>query len=261
MTDYNEMKATKVSRSDKLKSMAELASETVSSKSGTKSSSTKKSMGTKTSSTKKSTGTKSSSASKTATKSTSSRNSKSSTSASSKTSTSKTSASSRSKSTKSTSSASSNATNKVTKIVKKTAKKEVKKTFSLLGFGWILAVSLLIVGLVGGFFTTKYVCRNDVYRMVAYENGEDDIVIGENEDIKIYTEMGVRCVAFGKDYSSQYTVKYYFRDDLTEDEVLVDKVDETKEGIYYAVYSVPALKYNKTVKLIRNIIVTKGEPN
>ena len=48
--------------------------------------------------------------------------------------------------------------------------------------------------------------------------------------------------------------------DETQDEVKVDKVDETKEGIYYAVYTSPAKKYS-TVKLIRNIFVLKGEDN
>ncbi|MBQ8425101.1 MAG: hypothetical protein IJX17_03655 [Clostridia bacterium] len=153
--------------------------------------------------------------------------------------------------------------NKTTRVIKKStqrkAKREIKKVFSMMGLGWIIVVLCLVVGLVGGFFTTKYICRFDTYEMVAYENGEHDIIIGENEDVKIYQELGVKCIAFGKDCSSKYTVEYFYRNDLTKDEVKVDKVDPATEGIYYAVYTAPSVKYKKTVKLIRNIIVTKGE--
>ena len=65
-------------------------------------------------------------------------------------------------------------------------------------------------------------------------------------------------VSFGKDISSECTVTYYYREDLSHDQVQVDKVDETKGGMYYAVYSAPASRY-KTVTLIRNIYVTGVE--
>ena len=124
-----------------------------------------------------------------------------------------------------------------------------------MGLGWIVVGLCLVVGLVGGFFTTKYICRFDTYEMVAYENGEYDIIIGEDEDVKKYNELGIRCKSFGKDIVD-YSIEYYYRNDLTEDEVKVNEVDPLKEGIYYAVYKVNNFKY-KSVKLIRNIIVTK----
>jgi len=152
----------------------------------------------------------------------------------------------------------SSGSSKTTRVVKKKAKREIKKAFSKLGLAWIIVGACLLIGLLGGFFGTKIICKNDVYQMVAYESGLYDITIGQNEDIKTYTELGVKCIAFGKEYTKDYTVEYYWRDDLTKDEVKVDSVDPKKEGIYYAVYSVPTFKY-KTVKLIRNIIVIGGD--
>ena len=111
---------------------------------------------------------------------------------------------------------------------------------------------------------------NDVYAMVEFKDGEKtsaDIYLKqgeiENEEFTYssYTELGVKCIAFGKDYSDSYTVTYYYRNDLTQDEEKlngIEDIDPSKEGIYYAVYSVPVLKY-KTVTLIRNIIVLRGE--
>lgn len=126
------------------------------------------------------------------------------------------------------------------------------------GLAFVLIVLFLGIGIIGGFFATKFICANDVYEMNSYANGEVDLIIGENESIIEYTELGVKCIAFGKDYSNDYQVTYYFRNKLTEDEIEVSKVGEKGEGIYYAVYSSPAVKY-KTVTLIRNIIVLRGE--
>ena len=120
----------------------------------------------------------------------------------------------------------------------------------------ILALIFLAIGVIGGFFTTKFLCKNDVYEMVAYSNGEVDITIGE--DVLSYTELGIKCVAFGKDCSNNYKVDYYYRNSMTEDEILVSEVGEKGAGLYYAVYTAPTLKY-KTVKLIRNITLLRGE--
>lgn len=123
---------------------------------------------------------------------------------------------------------------------------------------WFVVILFLIVGAVGGFFAHKYAFAGDTYYMVTYANGQTDITIGADEDYKTYTELGVKCISFGKDCSSECTVKYYYRTDLTEKQVEVEKVDETKAGIYYAVYSNTSKKY-KSVTLIRNIIVLGEE--
>ena len=144
--------------------------------------------------------------------------------------------------------------NKTKKIQNEQPQKKKSKSALTL----FLIIFFLAIGILGGFFTTKYVCRNDVYEMVAYSNGECDLTIGETEPITSYSELGVKCVAFGKDCSGDYKVTYYFRNKLTEDEVEVSYVGEKGEGIYYAVYTAPSKKYS-TVKLIRNIIVLRGE--
>lgn len=138
--------------------------------------------------------------------------------------------------------------------------KKAKKPRRKRDFAIIFVVIFFIIGALGGFFGCKYLTRNDVYEMVKYENGEVDVVIEKDGEVTDYVERGVKCIAFGKDYSKNYTVKYYYRDDLTNDEKLVESVDENTPGIYYAVYEVPTAKY-KIVKLIRNIIVLREEDN
>ena len=94
--------------------------------------------------------------------------------------------------------------------------------------------------------------------MNTYANGEIDITIGEDGDALTYTELGAKCVAFGKDVSNEIVVKYYYREDITKDQVQVAFVDETKAGMYYAVYTSKASRYKNTT-LIRNIYVTEVE--
>ena len=136
----------------------------------------------------------------------------------------------------------------------KKATKSMKKS----AVAWVVVLLFLIVGAVGGFFAHKLAFKNDVYQMVTYANGQADVYIGADEDIQTYTELGVKCISFGKDVSNECTVKYYYRTDMTEDQVEVAEVDETKPGIYYAVYSNTSKKY-KSVTLIRNIIVLGEE--
>lgn len=158
---------------------------------------------------------------------------------------------------------------KATKVEKnanpsvKLSKKDInstKKSVKKLGVSWIVVVVAIVIGLLGGYFITSAITKNDTYEMVTYANGSADVYIGPEEDFQTYEELGVRCVAFGKDYSSKCTVTYFYRADLTEDAVQVESVDITKEGIYYAVYKTPSAKYS-TVKLIRNIFVLKEEDN
>ena len=121
-----------------------------------------------------------------------------------------------------------------------------------------MVVVAIVVGLLGGYFITSAITKNDTYEMVTYANGSADIYIGPEEDYQTYEELGVKCIAFGKDVSSKYSVTYYYRADMTEDAVEVDGVDLNQPGVYYAVYKAPSAKYT-TVKLIRNIFVLKEE--
>ena len=138
------------------------------------------------------------------------------------------------------------------------SKRNARKATSAMrksSISWIAVLVVLIIGFAGGFFANKFSFSNDTYAMT----GSDTIYIGSQEDVTEYTEQGVTCIAFGKDYSKDCTVKYYYRADITQTEVEVQEIDETKAGIYYAVYHSPAKKY-ESVKLIRNIIVL-GEEN
>ena len=139
-------------------------------------------------------------------------------------------------------------------------KAKLKRSVKKLSLTWIIVLIFLALGVVGGFFAHKYAFPNDTYQMVAYSNGSIDITIGAEEEHKTYTELGVKCITFGKDISSECTVKYYFRTDLSQEQVEVSKVDETVPGMYYAVYTTTSSKY-KTVTLIRNIMVLGEEDN
>jgi hypothetical protein len=142
-------------------------------------------------------------------------------------------------------------------ISRKTGSK-AKRTVSKLKISSIVILFFLVVGLVGGYFGSKYAFASDTYQMLTYENGEADVYIGKDETYTSYTELGVKCVAFGKDISSDCTVTYLFRNDLSTDAVEVEGVDENTPGIYYAVYKCNNAKYH-SVQLIRNIIVLKEE--
>ncbi len=142
------------------------------------------------------------------------------------------------------------------KDLERAAKKSMKN------LGAVLAVALifLIVGVLSGFFGFKYLFSKDYFSMTAYENGTIDISIGPNEDAKSYTELGAKCVSFGKDQSDKIVITYYYREDLTQEKQQVDEVDVTKPGMYYAVYTTSASRY-KTITLIRNIYVSGVEDN
>lgn len=157
---------------------------------------------------------------------------------------------------------------KATKVQKKeydkdfelsrSSQRKIKKTFKKSALMWIIVGLVLVVSAVGSFFACKYVFADDAYEMVTYANGEVDVYIGVDEEIKTYEELGVKCISFGKDFSDKFSVKYYYRNDLTQKEVEVSEIDENTPGIYYAVYESPAKKYS-SVRLIRNIIVAGVE--
>ena len=133
-----------------------------------------------------------------------------------------------------------------------------KKGLSKAGLAWLIVVLALIIGAVGGFFAVKYAFKDDTFAMRTYQNGSIDITIGAEGDAETYTELGARCISFGKYESKNVKVTYYYRADASEEKEKVDKVDETKPGMYYAVYTTKAARY-KTVKLIRNIYVLGAE--
>lgn len=138
------------------------------------------------------------------------------------------------------------------KLNKKKIKRSLKKPIIL------CAVIFFVIGIVGGFFAINYLTKNDCFVMTKYSNGETDISIGAGEEYSSYQEIGVKCIAFNKDISSSVKIEYFYREDITKDYTQVSGVDCEKSGIYYVTYTVDNIKY-KTVKLIRNVIVTREE--
>ena len=131
-----------------------------------------------------------------------------------------------------------------------------KKGFKKMNF--LLAVVFLAVGVLTGFFGLKYAFRNDTFELNAGIMKNEIMFIGAEESYQKYEELGVNCISFGKDYSKDVIIKYYYRSDLTEEATEVTKVDEAKPGMYYAVYTTNAPRY-KSVTLIRNIVVLGEE--
>lgn len=142
--------------------------------------------------------------------------------------------------------------------VSRSDSKKVKRTFKTLKLNWFFVVAFLIIGVFGGFFAMKFAFHKDTFSMNAYSNGEIDITIGTEGDYTTYSELGVTCISFGKDYSKDCKITYYYRTDLTQKEEKVDSIDTSKEGIYYVVYETEVSKY-KTITLIRNVIVLGEE--
>ena len=136
------------------------------------------------------------------------------------------------------------------------AERLAKKSFKKMNI--LLAVVFLAVGVLAGFFGLKLAFSKDTFKLNAGEMKNEIMYIGAEEAYQEYKELGVTCISFGKDYSKEYTVKYYYRADLTEEAVEVQEVDETKPGMYYAVYTTKAPRY-KSVTLIRNIAVLGEE--
>lgn len=140
--------------------------------------------------------------------------------------------------------------------ISRNEKKKIKKVSKKIN--WIIAIIFLIIGFAGSFCTVKFAFAKDTFEMIAGTDNQIDMYIGAGEFYQEYQEFGVKVISFGTDYSDSYKVEYFYRYELTDEKQKVDKVDETKPGIYYAVYTTDALRY-KSVTLIRNIIVIGGE--
>ena len=131
-------------------------------------------------------------------------------------------------------------TNKPSKRTSKKVNKELKK----LSVGAILvAVMLLVVGAVGGFFGLKVVMKNDCFVL----NGQDEITLTLGEK---YTDEGAKVIAFGKDDANKVTIET----NLTKNEDGTYSADEV--GTYYMVYKVDNIKYGKLFKVQKIRLIT-----
>lgn len=136
--------------------------------------------------------------------------------------------------------------------------KKIKKTVKKMKLNWLLVTVVLVLGIAIGFCAMHFAFSKDTFEMNTFAGNEVDVTIGKDESYSTYSELGAKCIAFGKDYSNEVTVTYYYRTDLTQKEIKVDSIDTTKAGIYYCVYEINVPKY-KSIKLIRNVIVLEEE--
>lgn len=138
----------------------------------------------------------------------------------------------------------------------KAVKKELsKKTYQPL---IISVVICLVVGALIGYFVLGIFTKNDCFKMNVYSDNNADIYIGGDTGVTQYVEQGAKCIAFGKDITNEIVVTYKYREDLSFDTEVVTEIDETKAGIYYAIYTIDNIRYNG-IELIRNIIVLGEE--
>jgi len=135
----------------------------------------------------------------------------------------------------------------INKPSKRTTRK-VKTKLKKLSFGVVmLAIFLLAVGVVGGYFGVLYLSRNDCFNIVGAE--EITLEIGES-----YLDEGVRVIAFGVDET-----------DKVEIETNLKKNNDGKfyaqtEGTYYIKYTVNNIKYGSIFKVQKIRLIHFVEP-
>lgn len=153
---------------------------------------------------------------------------------------------------------------------------KIKKSALLI----IIAVTL-VVGIVGGFFLTKYTSNFEMlaYKVNGVQSEELDYVVVDVSQIReslesssgvqnttmeqIYNAVsledgGVSCKFLGMDISKTITKTYYYREDISYPATEVKGIDVSVPGVYYISYSSSHFAFKKTT-LIRTIVVTGVE--
>ena len=134
----------------------------------------------------------------------------------------------------------------------KRTKRKVKTRLKKMSFGVVaLAVFLLAVGVVGGYFGVQYLSRNDCFNIVGAE--EITLEIGES-----YLDEGVKVVAFGVDERDKVEIETNLKKDKD------GKFYEQTEGTYYIKYTVNNIKYGsifkvQKIRLIHYVEATESE--
>ena len=135
----------------------------------------------------------------------------------------------------------------IDKPSKRTTRK-VKTRLKKLSFGVVmLAIFLLAVGVVGGYFGVQYLSRNDCFNIVGAE--EITLEIGET-----YLDEGVRVVAFGIDETDKVEIETNLKKDNN------GKFYAQTEGTYYIKYTVNNIKYGSIFKVQKIRLIHFVEP-
>ncbi|MBE5740972.1 MAG: DUF5011 domain-containing protein [Clostridiales bacterium] len=134
---------------------------------------------------------------------------------------------------------------KSSKKMSRKASKQLKKV----SIGAIcIAVLLLVVGAVGGYFGVKLISKNDCFVL----NGNDELTLTIGQS---YTDQGITAVAFGKDVSDDVIIET----NLTKNDD--GTYTATEEGTYYITYKVNHFKYNSIFKVQKIRLVSFVEPS
>ena len=130
----------------------------------------------------------------------------------------------------------------------KRTKRKVKTKLKKLSFGVVvLAVFLLAVGVVGGYFGVQYLSRNDCFNIV----GADEITLEIGET---YFDEGVKVVAFGVDETDKVEIETNLKKD--KDGAYFAQT----EGTYYIKYTVNNIKYGSIFKVQKIRLIHFVEP-
>ncbi len=132
-------------------------------------------------------------------------------------------------------------TEKETKQIKKRAKKVSVKA-------WLFAILFLILGVAGGAGAWWIVCRNDCFELA----GEEEICLTTDEK---YVDDGVKIIAFGKDFSTDFTIETNLKID-SDGKYYSDEV-----GTFYIKYKSQNFKYKTLFKVEKVRLVTFVEPS
>ncbi len=162
----------------------------------------------------------------------------------------------------------------LSKSEKNKIKNKVKKSPLL-----IICLIFLVLSAVGGYFAFSYLSAFEMneYKINGEISAESDYVVVDMSSIKeqlaktdnevtieeLYASValedkGVTCKIFGVDISNSVTVKYFYREDMSHDEIEVSGINISVPGIYYIQYTSSNFLYKNTT-LIRTVIVTGVE--
>ena len=111
----------------------------------------------------------------------------------------------------------------------------------------VLAIFLLFVGAIGGYFGVKYISRNDCFEIIGQE--EINLTLSEN-----YVDEGVKVIAYGIDDSKKVKVETNLKQNNQ------GEYYATSEGTYYIKYVVDNIKYGSIFKVQKIRLIHFVEP-
>lgn len=117
--------------------------------------------------------------------------------------------------------------------------KAIKKTNKSI---LVCSILFLLLGLVSGYGTAKYLTRNDTFEII----GDKTITLNLNDT---YTDSGAKAIEFNKDINDEIIVEG------------LEDIDTSKEGKYMIVYRLNSKRY-KNIKRVRYVVVKEsGDSN